>query len=43
MHQGVKVPEPLRRYLPEQEDFIPFAVKAAPAPETKEIPIRTKN
>ncbi|KAH8887471.1 seryl-tRNA synthetase-like protein [Thozetella sp. PMI_491] len=39
--EGVKVPEPLRRYLPNQEDFIPFIVRAAPA-ETKDLPVRPK-
>ncbi|KAL1842501.1 hypothetical protein VTJ49DRAFT_5107 [Mycothermus thermophilus] len=36
---GVKIPEPLRKYLPGVPEFIPFA---KPASEKKEVPIRTK-
>ncbi|KAK4203677.1 hypothetical protein QBC40DRAFT_274231 [Triangularia verruculosa] len=37
---GVKIPEPLRKYLPGAPDFIPFPGKAKKAEESKEIPIR---
>ncbi|KAL2266528.1 hypothetical protein VTJ83DRAFT_5880 [Remersonia thermophila] len=36
---GVKIPEPLRKYLPGAPEFLPFA---KPASEKKEIPIQTK-
>ncbi|KAL2133547.1 hypothetical protein VTI74DRAFT_2159 [Chaetomium olivicolor] len=35
---GVKIPEPLRKYLPGAPDFIPFAKTAGP--EKKDVPIR---
>lgn len=40
---GVKIPEPLRKYLPGAPDFIPFAAKKeTPAAEEKKLPIREK-
>ncbi|KAL2119151.1 hypothetical protein VTJ04DRAFT_6111 [Mycothermus thermophilus] len=36
---GVKIPEPLRKYLPGAPEFIPFA---KPAAEKKEVPVREK-
>ncbi|KAK4229869.1 serine--tRNA ligase, cytoplasmic [Podospora fimiseda] len=38
---GVKIPEPLRKYLPGAPEFIPFAIKEAPKEAAKkELPIR---
>jgi seryl-tRNA synthetase len=39
---GVKIPEPLRKYLPGAPDFIPFAAQPPKKEAGKDIPVRQK-
>ncbi|KKA25957.1 hypothetical protein TD95_002149 [Thielaviopsis punctulata] len=40
--EGVKIPEPLRKYIPGAPEFIPFEKELAPEPAAKALPNRKK-